>query len=781
MTALKLVLRRYRTTLLLGALCALAGAFIWFYERQTLSTGELEERRGRLLERFVRARCEKVEIQRGGAAITLVRERADGEEGELGVWRLHAPVSAAADDDAVSALLGALEWMDDRREFRGITAADRARMGLDRPRLRAWLTVANERTPLVFGGEDARSEGVYAQLGDAGVAWVVGKDVFEALDHDAAHFRDKALFVGETSPRVADRLTLRVAGPAASAGETRLERDGARWSLRAPVLGFASRSALDELLAAVDDLRAERFVDERPTDLARYGLASPVLEVVAEAPPPAGADGGVRSGFRLRIGTACAGHTDEVHALAGDVGPVVCVREAATQALARGAEELRERRVLAGEDEVVESVTLTARGNGSGPEARLSVARTEGGWRRTDGGGGADADAGAGATVDADSVARWLAALRGLAPSAFDTLVDAGGHDDPARLRAHGLDRPRATLVVALGSDLEAETLALGAVDGTGVWLRRGAEPVALRVDASATGWFEVSPLRLRPLRAVAFDDAAVTALTLARGTGEERVARDGQTWQVTAPLPVPAERARVLGLLRALATLRADRWVSEQVQAGTGLEVPRVVVTLALGTGGAPHTLRIGNETPGGAYARFDDGTVFVAPEAALREIAAPLAAHDLLAVPVDDVAALTITRGTTRRALRREGNVWREGARALDAAEVDAFVRPVLDALAALRAEPIRYGVPGVASPRARLEVERRGGEPARIVLLVGAAMPGDASAGVEIAREGLAATFRADAALVAPLLGEAPPPLPVEPDTLGPAPDDDARPTE
>jgi hypothetical protein len=770
------VLRRYRTTLILGALCAAAGAFIWLYERQTLSTGELEQRRGRLLDRFVRARCEKLEIQRGGTTLTLVRQRAEGEDGELGVWRLRTPVEAAADEEAVSALLGALEWMDDRREFRGITQADRARMGLDRPRLRAWLTVANERTAIAFGGPDARSEGVYAQLGDARVAWVVGKDVFEALDHDAAHFRDKSLFSGDTSPRVADRLTVRVAAPSESAGETRLTRDGARWSFVAPATGHASRGALDELLAAVDDLRAERFVAEQAGDLARFGLDAPTVELAAEAPPAVGVEGASRTSFRLRVGRACDGHAEEVYALAGDTGPVVCVRAATTQGLARGVEDLRERRVLTAEDEEAESVTLTARVGAT--DARLALARTDGAWRRTDGGdsGTPGGDGGVAGSVDADAVARWLSGLRGLVPAAFEPLVDASGRADAARLRTYGLDRPRATLVVARGEALGDETLSLGAVDAAGAWLRRGTEPVAVRVDAAAASWFDPSPLRVRSLRVVDFDDAAATALTITRGSEEERAVRDGQAWRVEAPIALPAERARVLGVLRAMATLRADRWVTEQPTPEMGLVTPRQAIAVALGAG-PRRSVCIGNDTLGGAFAQLDGGTVFVAPASFVAEIAAPLVAHDLLAVAVDDVLALTVERGETRRTLRLEAGAWREGARSIEAAEVDAFVRPVLDALAALRAVPVRYGVTSIARPRARIGVERRAGEPRRAVWLVGAGTTNGGANVLELVREGLPVVFAADAPLVAPLLGEPPPPPVVEADQLGPAPEGEA----
>jgi len=183
--------------------------------------------------------------------------------------------------------------------------------------------------------------------------------------------------------------------------------------------------------------------------------------------------------------------------------------------------------------------------------------------------------------------------------------------------------------------------------------------------------------------------------------------------------------------------------------------------------------TLRIGNDTLGGAYAQVDTGAVFVVPEAFLADLRAPLAEQDLLLTPVDDIVGLNIVRGTTRRSLRREGTTWRDGARTLEAAEVDSFVRPLLDGLASLRVEPTSYTTTTIAAPRARITVERSAGEPRSLTILVGAESTGDGPRTAAIAREGLNLAFRGDAALIAPLLGEAPPPASAPVDEIGPAP--------
>src|SRR5690606_12517313 len=65
--------------------------------------------------------------------------------------------------------------------------------------------------------------------------------------------------------------------------------------------------------------------------------------------------------------------------------------------------------------------------------------------------------------------------------------------------------------------------------------------------------------------------------------------------------------------IISTLSTMEIDRVVDENATAldQFGLETPRTAVTFRT-TGGATHTLRLGNQTPtqSGIYARIDDDT---------------------------------------------------------------------------------------------------------------------------------------------------------------------------
>jgi hypothetical protein len=834
-------LARYRVPLVLGLLVAGLATYIVVHERHTLTSAELEQRRGRLLERFVRARCDRIELERparagagsgdaasaggagaggagaGGAGaggparerVVLVRVRDDAAPGlggalDVGSWRILSPVEAPADEDAVSALLGALEWLDARRTFEGgaVDPREEARMGLDAPRVRVTLTVARETITLALGAEDARGQGVYLRVGSPGApVHVVGKDFFEAVDHDAAHFRSKRVLEGPQSPRLADRVTLRAPGRPA----LRLRREVARWHFDEGAVGWASRDAVDAITRALDELRAERFVAERldaradAAQLAAYGLSPPAADVVVEVPPPFGQDGGPRTGVRLRVGGPCptaeraagdvaggsrvgageggdrdAGDVGDRDAVAGDAtaapdagtlapdagtpapprdvyawvgerGPLVCVRADAVAGLVPELGALRERRLLVAEDTVVEKLTLRA------GDRVLTVARDGDGWKRSGEGGEGDADP--------DAVARLLSGLRALEPTAYEPATD------DAALRARGLSPPRATLVVDRGEDLGTETLALGSIEGDTCFARRDEEPVALRVPASLAELLDPSPLRVRGLRVLAEDDATATELRVARrGQPEERIVRVGAAFRVVAPVQERAGLGRTAGALRAFGTLRAERWVADRAAPAHGLDAPRATVSVRFAPDGeasgaavrAPYerTLTIGAPAAGGAYARVDgEPAVFVLPDATVAELLdRPYVAADAAACDRDRIERVEVERPAPPAGARGGAAVRFVVTRAGDGFAASGPGAPagadgaaaVVTAIAELLAQPRAYGTPAPGAPAATVRVSCGGAEPRRYAFTL--APRGDGAFALRLSESGVELEARA-----------------------------------
>ena len=614
--------RMIRTNAGLAVTATAALVLILVWERHGLSTGELEARRGQLVTHFVRDRVSELTIEREGGNVVLFRERENDDDDELGEWKLREPIETTTDTDAVDSLLSSVEWATARRTLAGISAADVERFGLDEPRVRLRFRIGDpahggaEEHVLALGGDDPQGAGVYAQLDDATDAYVVGRDLYEALDHDADHFRAREVFLDFGTMQAS---VLEV-GRAENAW--RVEKHDARYDVVSPFDGWASDRAVRDLLSKLADIKAERFVEEHPDDVSRYGLDSPSLTLHIERTV---GDGDETRRATLRVGTACADHEGELYARA-DEGPVVCVPASELEPFDRTAADLRELRLVTREDEDVDGLEVEGR------RAHLSLRRGDDGFTLESGGETND--------IDEDALADFMADLRSIRAVAF---LPADG----ASLRSLGLATPSRTITIHT-NDEDDEVVHIGASDSEGVYARRGEEPAVLRLAPDAEELLDVTPLRFRSRGLVDATIEAATELRVRRGTVEEVVVRDGDGFRVTAPIEAAAENADVREALRSLTSLEAVRFVAETATPAQGLAHPRFVARVSIEASGegdaatpaSEHTLHIGADTDDGAFATLDaDPAVFVVTRAVVDSLTTPLLSRGLLATDLSDL----------------------------------------------------------------------------------------------------------------------------------------------
>ncbi|HJK92793.1 MAG TPA: DUF4340 domain-containing protein, partial [Polyangiaceae bacterium LLY-WYZ-15_(1-7)] len=524
-----------RSTIVLAAIAIGLFAYIVLYERYTITSGELAEVEGQLIERFVRARVNRLVIERPGTpTVEIARDRE--EQDLLGVWRLERPVEALADSDAVSSLLGAVQYAAARRTLESPSSDELAGFGLSEPRLTATFEVADERIVLRFGSEDPTESGVYMQVGER--VHVVGKDLYEALDHPPGHFRSKRLL--EEGVVMSESLALTGEG-----GERRLRRRDARhWDVEvAGGMALASIALVEEALQAFSDLEAESFAPEG--EEVDAGLEAPWLR--AEALRPTGDDGEGEERVVLKVGAPCGERGEERWArvsVEGEPGPLGCVLTSRLDALTRPLADFREARPITMRDLELQSASLA---NGA---VTLGVAQEQGVWRwtRTERGREESGE------VDDQALADWLTEIRRARATLFASAEN---------LAAYGLEAPRATLTVVDQEGIE-EQVAMGAVSAEGLYLRRGDEPQILVVPAEAEALFTPSAARLRPRQLWEHPQRAVTRLDLTRGGTRERIEKREGRWTITEPLAVEVDRERVLELARMVARLEAERFVAD-------------------------------------------------------------------------------------------------------------------------------------------------------------------------------------------------------------------------
>ena len=109
------------------------------------------------------------------------------------------------------------------------------------------------------------------------------------------------------------------------------------------------------------------------------------------------------------------------------------------------------------------------------------------------------------------------------------------------------------------------------------------------------------------PVKILSLNQTEIIRLVIhRRGQPQVDLSRNGSgTWQITAPMPLPADQAEVAGLLSTLSSLNSDRLLDEKAPdlAPYGLANPSLEVDVAL-KGDKTEKLLIGDPTPtGNAY----------------------------------------------------------------------------------------------------------------------------------------------------------------------------------
>jgi hypothetical protein len=579
-----------RAVSILAVLTALLVGYVLLFERESVTSKELEQRKGRVLTSFVRERVDRLELQRAGKSVVL--ERKPSEDGAFGSWKLIEPLHGAADQDAVDQVLGELEWLSARRSFEKLSPADEKTFGLSAPRYRVTYRVGGVKHMLQVGNADVHAQGVYVRTDEKSAAFVVPKTLTEALDHTVGHFRAKE-FLGDIVVAWARSVELQHKDR-----KVTLTRDADRWWFDGTPRSFADPKRIDALLVAFDDLKAARYLEEGPVlSAAKLSLAQPDAVVRVRVVPDEKREDQEPSQVELRLGGACPDHPSERLAQAGTQGAVVCLSSEQLEPILAEPEMFRSYSLLGVDPSQVEGFELSA------GDRKLAFKREGEKWisqTKVQG--------------DREAIERWLASLAETRAAHFQPLSE---------LSVTG------RLLLRLANSKQLALTYSAATERTGLRVQRGDEPAMLIFDDVWTDLLEPSPLRFSPLTPWAERKPSEVVACEARAEGLARsLLLEQGRWRVATGKPELAADAepRVRELVRSLIQAHALGFVAENARSEHELTTPRAVLTLSLRS--APDKpveslrLAVGRDGPHGPYARFDSGPVFEVPPTLLAEI---------------------------------------------------------------------------------------------------------------------------------------------------------------
>jgi hypothetical protein len=198
-----------------------------------------------------------------------------------------------------------------------------------------------------------------------------------------------------------------------------------------------------------------------------------------------------------------------------------------------------------------------------------------------------------------------------------------------------------------------------------------------------------------------------VTRITLKRPTESIELKRDGDAWQMTAPLAARADRGPVEEVLTNVLTAKIDREIAAAPAslAEFGLDKPAAEVTLAL-KNGKQLGLLLGAKNPTGVwvYAREKDKpAVFVLGDSVLRDATRPVTDFrdkTILAFDRSKVTGLEIATRDDALALEPADGGWKLTRPVALAADGDA-VAEFLDKLGAAKVKEFVADAPASLAP--------------------------------------------------------------------------------
>ena len=345
---------------------------------------------------------------------------------------------------------------------------------------------------------------------------------------------------------------------AESGEQTTLKKSGSDWQIAQPAALQPDSSEVSGLTSNLSNLEIQRVIEDKPADLAEYGLATPRVEIAFKAK---GQDHKLLLGRKSPTGT-------DLYAKVGDQPRVFLISSYLDSSFNKKTFDLRDKTVLKLDRDKIEALSVVM------PGKTLKFSKNGNEWRITEP---------VNARADFTSVDGLVSRVNTLQMKSIAT-------DQPASLTEYGLDKPAAT--IQLGSGSSQATLLVGklAEDKT-LYVKDQSRPAVMTIDANLMDELkkEAGDFRQKDLfDARAFNASRIEVVrngqTIAfeKTKSKNKEGQEEEKWRQVSPTAQDADQSKVENLLSAVTQTRATSFVDEKTK--TGLESPALRVAIKSG-----------------------------------------------------------------------------------------------------------------------------------------------------------------------------------------------------
>ncbi|MBI2805631.1 MAG: DUF4340 domain-containing protein [Planctomycetes bacterium] len=654
---------------------------------------DIDALRDAKLARFKTDDVKRLELVHGAARLVFVKKKEkEGDEKSKEKWTLEKPsvrdVEAAVVEDFIDKLQGLQvsekEILDD---------ADLQSLGLAKPAGQIKIVVEEADKDAKKGkDEKKKSRTIVFYLGqkpkDADKTFIrvddwprvnqVGAEIWKLAQRSEVAYRPRELW--KLDADTITKITIDGGKKAYS-----LQRGDKAWRITGPLDADASGNTADTLAEELARLKAERFEDSQPKELAKFGLDKPAFKITLTTK-----EGKPR---QLEIGKRIESKEGGRFARLAGGDAVFVINEKLAANLKADPFDLVEASVLTIDPKNIERIRYQE------GKSSFTLESQKGRWQITASPAGPFP---AGDEPIKMALAPW-AKLRA------DRIAAVGAKLD---LAAYGLAPPAQTIVVTLEPDAKSKakkpiehTIELGKqVDASGArFARVDKKNTVVVFDALTAGQLARSHLDFLDPRVLRLDAEAVVMIDRKMNGADLELARRDDVWQIVKPSIRDADNLTLFDLLRRVAQLRAVRIADYPAKdlKPFGLEKPLAIVTihLELGADVKKHVIKVGDIAPGmdkkdtgERYAQIDDQKMVVVLPAELSRhlIAGPLYFADRNLAAFGAVDRAELTKGSRKATFGRTATAWEmiqpEPAKA-ESEELDGLIR----LMQRLRAEEI------------------------------------------------------------------------------------------
>jgi uncharacterized protein DUF4340 len=337
---------------------------------------------------------------------------------------------------------------------------------------------------------------------------------------------------------------------------TTVKKENGAWQVIAPVAAKADESEVSGITNSLGQISVVRIVDENPSDLKEYGLATPRIEVNFKA-------SGDKDYRKLYIGEKSPTGAD-LFAKRNDEKKVFLIPAFQESSFNKDTFQLRDKTLWKFERDKVDSVEMTSGGK------TIAMSRASGDWKITK-------------PVEARADFGVVEGLIGRLQSAQMKALVAD-QAAPADLKKYGLEKPEVTVNVNAGS-AKATLLVGGKAEDNTIYVKDASRPAVMTVESSlvdelkkgADEYRKKDIFEFRAFNAnrveftrngqtIAFEKAKV-------GAGDKAA----DTWKRVSPTAGDVDKDKIESMLSRLSNMRAASFAA--ADAKTGLDKPALTV----------------------------------------------------------------------------------------------------------------------------------------------------------------------------------------------------------